>query len=511
MSLRHKACLTSAGIFAMGAASLLNVMPASAQKATRVTIAVTDTSNTFNPYGESNSLMYGIWCHVYGCLVDYDAKKGEYVGLLAERWEIPDSNTWIFHLRRDVRWQNGEPLRASDVIHSYKRILSDPESKQQSNVSMVADMVAVDDHTVKVTTKSPTASLLSYLVQLIVTNKNIYDKYGAKVADTKYAIGAGEYKLERLMPGQMIALAKNPDFPGMKERKGAPDRIIYQIVREPEARLVGLFNGEYQVVQRLLPDLIPRVRDNPKTKIASTRVAEFMFLGMTPKQKPWDNKLVRQAVCYALDRDSIIKNVLKGEAERLDGVVGPGQYGYDPATKTRYPYDPEKAKALLAEAGFPNGVDVDLYTSTGRFLLDKTIGESFVPMLKAVGIRATLNTPEVATYWANIQRGDVPFYYWGRQAVMDPSAALSQFFETGGSPRIGISDPDIDRYLQQERQTFEPEARKRVLNQAFNAILEAAPACLLWRYNHSYGVSKAVEFTPRPDDWITPNDVRLID
>ncbi|MGN6463767.1 MAG: ABC transporter substrate-binding protein [Pseudolabrys sp.] len=510
MSIRRAVYLTSAGLLAAGAASVSTVLPAQAQKATRVTIAVTDTSNTFNPYGESNSLMYGVWCHVYGCLVDYDGAKGEYVGLLAERWDIPDPNTWVFHLRRDIRWQNGEPLKASDVIHSYNRILNDPESKQQSNVSMVAKMEAVDDNTVKVTTKSPTASLLSYLVQLIVTNKSIYDKYGAKVADSKHPIGAGEYKLERMVPGQMIALAKNADFPGMKDRKGAPDRIIYQIVREPEARLVGLFNGEYQVVQRLLPDLIPRVKDNPKTKVESARIAEFMFLGMTPKQKPWDNKLVRQAVCYAIDRDSIIKNVLKGEAERLDGVVGPGQYGYDPATKVRYPYDPAKAKALLAEAGFPNGVDVDLYTSTGRYLLDKTITESIVPMLGAVGIRATLHTPEVATYWANIQRGDVPFYYWGRQAVMDPSAALSQFFETGGSPRIGISDTEIDKYLQLERKTFDPQERKRVLNQAFNAILDAAPACLLWRYKHSYGVSKTVDFTPRPDDWITPNDVRLV-
>ena len=190
----------------------------------------------------------------------------------------------------------------------------------------------------------------------------------------------------------------------------------------------------------MIPDLIPQVEKNANTKVVSVPAAEFMFLGMTPKRQPWNNKLVRQAVCYAIDRDAIIKNILRGQATRLDGVVGPGQYGYDPNTKERYPFDPQKAKALLAQAGFPNGVDVDFYTSTGRYLFDKTIAAAIVPMLQAVGIRATLHTPEVSTYWADIQRGAVPFYYWGRQSVIDPSPALSQFFETGGSPRIGIAD-----------------------------------------------------------------------
>src|SRR6185312_13322953 len=165
---------------------------------------------------------------------------------------------------------------------------------------MVERMEAVDDQTVKVITKEPTAPLLSYLTQFIITNKAIFDRYGAKVADEQHPIGAGQYKLERLVPGQMFALTKNPEFPGMQDRRDAPDQIVYQIVRE--------------------------------------------------------------AVCYAIDRDAIVKSILRGQAMRLDGVVGPGQYGFDPSAGDRYPFDPEKAKALLKEAGFPNGVDVDFYT-----------------------------------------------------------------------------------------------------------------------------------------------------
>jgi peptide/nickel transport system substrate-binding protein len=510
MFMRRTPVRILAKLFAAGLITISSGLFVDAETPSRVTIAVTETSDTHNPYGDSNSLMYGVWCHVYGCLIQYDFDKADYEGLLAQNWEITGPKTWIFHLRQDVRWQNGEPLRASDVVHSFNRVLTDPQSKQKQNLNMIARMEADDDHTVRVTTKEPTAPLLSYLTQFIITNKTTFDKYGSKVADSQHPIGAAEYRLERLVPGQMFALTKNLDFPGMKDRRDAPVSIVYQIVREPAARLVGLFNGEFQIIQRLLPDAIPQVNEHANTTVVSTPAAEFMFLGMTPKRPPWDNKLVRQAVCYAINRDAILKNILKDQALRLDGVVGPGQYGYDANTKERYPYDLDKAKALLKEAGYPNGVDVDFYTSTGRYLFDKTIAEAVVPMLNAVGIRATLHTPEVSTYWSDIQRGEIPFYYWGRQSVIDPSPALAQYFETGGSPRIGISDPKIDRLLQLERVTFDPQQRKQVLNEAFHAILDAAPACFLWRYQNVYGVAKNVSFKARPDDRIDPTDIKVV-
>jgi peptide/nickel transport system substrate-binding protein len=161
-------------IFAYGLGALCAASLAHAQTQRRVTVAVTETSDTHNPYGDSNSLMYGVWCHVYGCLIQYDFDKADYVGLLAQSWETPDPKTWIFHLRTDIRWQNGDPLRADDVLHSFNRVMTDPDSKQKQNLSMVAKMEAIDDHTVKVTTKEPTAPLLSYLTQFIITNKSVF-------------------------------------------------------------------------------------------------------------------------------------------------------------------------------------------------------------------------------------------------------------------------------------------------------------------------------------------------
>lgn len=482
--------------------------PARAQ--TRVSIGVTETIETYNPYGDSVSLLYSIWCQVYGCLGTYDLEKGEYIGLLAERWEVKDPKTWLFYLRRDAQFHDGRPVTAADVVHSFNRIRTDPESKQKAIIAPVAKVEAVDDHTVKITTKRPTAPLLIYLFGTVsITSKAIFDQHGKELADRKYPFGSGPYKLKELLPGQRLVIAKNPDYPGMRQ---APDEVIFRIMREPEQRVTALLNNEIQIAQFIPPHLRERVEKNPNTKVVSVDAVEPMFLAMSPKFKPWDNKLLRQAVCYAIDRDTIIGTLLRGQATRLDGPTGPGTYGYDPNLQPRYTYSPEKARELVKQAGFPNGVDVDFYTPVGRYTLDKQIAEAMVPMLRAVGIRAKLHTPEWGILWANVQAGKVPFYYMGRGTVVDPSRYLAQYFgavEIGGSPRIGYSNPKLDELLALEQQTFDPAKRKKLLSEAMSLITEEAPACFVWTHKLHYGVSKKIDFKPLPTGYIFPEKIRV--
>lgn len=470
---------------------------------TRISIGVTETMETFNPYGDSVSLMYSIWCQVLGCLGTYDFDKNQPVGLLVERWEVKDPKTWLFHLRRDIKFHNGMPLTADDVVHSIRRIRTDPLSKQRQNISAIASESAVDKYTVRIITKAPTAPLLDYLFdRVMITSKAIYDKYGPDVADRQYPIGAGPYKFRELIPGQRLVIGKDPTHPMWKQYKQAPDEIVFRIMREPEQRVTALLNNEIQIAQFVPPHLRERVEQSPRHKIVKFHTAEIMFLAMMPKFKPWDNKLVRQAIAYAIDRDTIIKTLLRGEASRLDGPIGEGQYGYDPNLQPKYTYNPEKARELLRQAGYPNGVDVELSTPVGRYTLDKQVTEAMVPMLTAVGIRTKLVTPEWATLWANVQVGKVPFYYMGRGGVVDPSAALSQYFETGGSPRIGYSNPKLDELLSAERQAFDPSKRKKLLGQAMSLITEEAPAHFLWRHQLLFGMAKNIDYRPLPSERI---------
>ena len=505
--------LRAAGALAAMALAGLAAAPAAAQgKRTQVAVGVTETISSHNPHGDSISLGYGIWCQVYGCLGTYDFEKGDYVGMVAESWEVnkEDPRIWTFKLRRGLKRHNdGRELTAEDVVHSINRMANDPQTRQKQNVRNVAKVEAIDTHTVRITTKEPTAPLLEYLFdRVMVTAKDLYDKHGARTADRKYHWGWGPYKLKELVIGQRIVLEKAPD--NRFAKPGNPDILIFRIMREAEQRVTALLNNEVQIAQFVPPHLAPRIEQATNAAIKPTNSVEIMFLAMSPKTKPWDNRLLRQAVCHAINKDAIIKAILQDQAQRLDGPIGPGQYAYDAAATKQMaiPYDPAKGRALVKQAGL-EGTEVTLHTPVGRYVNDKQITESMIPMLNAIGLKAKLATPEWPTLWSNVQKGKVPFYYMGRGSVVDPSVAFAQYFETGGSPRIGISDPEIDKYLQKERQTFDPAERKKVLNQAFAEIMEAAPACFMWRHKLLYGVAKSVAFDPLPNARVFGTDITV--
>jgi len=484
-----------------GAAALATAiaLPAQAQKKTRVSIGVTETVGAYNPHSDSVALMYAIWCQVYGCLGSWNFQKAADVGMLTESWTIPDPNTWIFKLKKGIRrHDNKAELTAADVIHSINRIRTDKRSSQTQNVKKIKSAVALDKYTVKLTTTQPTAPLLGYVFdRVMITSKDLYDKYGARDADRKHHFGYGPYMLKRLRTGESVIIEKNPLWPGVK--KEWPDEVIFRIMREPEQRVTALLNGEIQIAQFVPPHLLDRVRKSKNARIEEMGSVELMMLIMNPAFPPWDNKLVRKAVAYALDRDSLIKNVLKGEAIKLTGPIGPLQFGYSKNVKPAYEYNPAKARELLKQAGYPNGIDVELSTPVSRYVNDKQVAEAMIPMLRAVGIRAKLKTPEWATLWSNVRKGKVSFYYMGRGGMVDPSSALSQYFETGVAPRTSFSNKKVDALLQKERQTFDIEKRKKYMNQAINALMEEVPAHFLWHQKIHYGVANGVDITIRPD------------
>ena len=287
--------------------------------------------------------------------------------MLVERWEVDkaDKNVWTFHLKRGLKRQNdGVELTSADVVHSVDRINTDPQSKQKQNTSPIKEIVALDKYTVKIVTKEPTASLLEYIFdRVIISAKDLYDKHGAREVDRKFPLGWGPYKLKELVIGQRIVLEKDSSHPDVKPQN--PDTLIFSIMREPEQRVTALLNNEIQIAQFIPPHLAERVSRAANAELRPASSVEIMFLAMSPKYKPWDNLKLRQAVCYAIDRDLIIKNVLKGQADRLDGPIGPGQYGYDAEyTKKNLTiaYDPAKARELVKASGYNNEAGLSRYS-----------------------------------------------------------------------------------------------------------------------------------------------------
>jgi peptide/nickel transport system substrate-binding protein len=494
--------LRTFGIGMVVAASLgaLSLPARPAQAQSTITVSVIGDFSSRNPYADSTAQMYGIWCQVYGCLGTYDPKTADYKGMLAESWEVDpnDHNVWLIHLRKGLkRHGDGKELSAEDVVHSIWRTKNDPHTAQAPNLHPIKSAEAADQYTVRITTTEPTADIPGFLFDtFIVTAKDLFDKYGADKADRDYPLGWGPYALKQIVIGQRIVLEKNPNWPGIKKEN--PDRLIFIRVKEDEARVTGLLNGEIQIAQLIPPHLIPRIEKVPGMVAKAVPSVEGMFLGMNSKFKPWDNKLARQAVAYAIDRDLIIRTILQGHASKLQGPVGQGQYGWSPDVGPKYDYNPQKARALLEQAGLV-GTEIQFSTTVNRYLYDRQAAEAMVPMLEAVGFKVKLLTPDYATEFDQVKKGNRPFFYHGRGSMIDPSAALSQMFETGVSPRIRYSNPEFDKVIAESRSEFDPEKRKKLLQRSFSILLEDVPAFWLWRLNILYGVdTNKVEYTPTP-------------
>ena len=498
--MRNHLRTTFLALVVAGLALGLAANAALAQKKTRVSVGVTETMETFNPYGDSVALLYGIYTEMSGPLCKYNWKVAKWEPRLAKSWTVEDPNNWLFELDQRYKFNDGSPVTAEDIVHSLTRILTDPQSKQKAAVTRpIKEATVVDKFKVRITTKKPTAPLLDFLCDnLIITSKAVYDKYGAREADRKHMMGGGPYAFAELVPGQRMVIKKRPDHPAMVRNPNAPDEIVFRVMREPEQRVAALMNNEVQIAQFIPPHLFKAVDSSPNHKIVKADSIEIMFLAMQPKP-PFDKKEVRQAVCHAIDRDKIIKTLLQGQANRLDGPLGPGQLGYNPNLKARYTYDPKKARELLAKAGYPDGVAVELQTPVNRYVLDKQATEAMIPMLNAAGFKARLLTPEWPTLWANVQKGRVPFFYMGRGGVLDPSSAFHQYFRTGGSPRIGLYHPDIDTALDAEQAEFDPEKRNQHLTTAMELITDMAPACFQWRHQLLWGMTTDIEYQPPAD------------
>jgi peptide/nickel transport system substrate-binding protein len=497
-------------VASLAAVLVLALAPnARSQTAGTVTVAITSDFVSRSPYGDSTAQMFGIWCQVYGCLAHFDPATGTMKQGLAESWvqDPNDTSSWIITLRKGLkRHRDGRVLKAEDVVHSIWRAKNDPASRQAGQLQDIAGSEVIDDSRVRIRTRGPSAVLpVETFDQVIITSKDLYDKHGAERADRDHPLGWGAYQLRQNLLGQRMVLEKHKDWPGIKPAN--PDRLIFIRVPEAEAQLTALHNGEIQIASVIPPHMVARLESKPGIKARVIPSAEQFFLGMNSKYPPWDNRTARRAVAHAINKKLIVEQIYRGQATILDGPIGIGQFGHSPEMKDPYPYDPKKARALLEQAGLI-GAEVNFTVTTNRFLYDVQAGEAIVPMLEAVGFKVTFSTPEYATQFAAIQKGNRPFYMHSRGTMMDPTAAFVQMFETGVTPRVRYSNPEFDKTLAQSRTEADPAKRAALLQKAAAILNEDEPVVWLWKANNIYGVNtNRVEFMPTPHNRVVGAEI----
>lgn len=422
---------------------------------------------------------------------------------LAERWEQVDLKSWKFHLRRNVKFHNGAPFSADDVVATIKEMMAPADGRpyrQGLYISPLESISKVDDYTVVITTKTPFGPFLRYMAELPISPK------AATRADLNAKpIGTGPYRFVEWAKGDHTTLEANPDYWGGRP---AIRRVTYRVIPEAQARLAYAQTGRAQMALRVLPQQVDTAKALKNYRVIPADNVYIMHLGFNMFKPPMDNLHLRQAITHAIDREKLIKFVLKGYATALNGPLDPKTFGYQPDLQ-QPEYNPAKARELLVKAGYPNGVTLDFDTPSGRYLNDKQVSEAIAGMLAEVGIKVNLRVQEWSNYMQTIpkkQQSHLWFIGFGDYTFdADRSMACYNKSYVFGSTNI----EKLDELWQKGRSTSDPKARLAVYREMLNEWKTSAPNVILYRQGVIHVVHNDLDFSPRLDDRLILTDIKL--
>lgn len=427
--------------------------------------------------------------------------QGEVIPWLAESWKLLDDLTYQMNLRTGVKFHNGEPFDAQSVKYTLECFIT-PDlfpaatAQKRSWLRMIDTVEVKDDHTVLIHTKYKSRSMLSYLSVFGMlppkATQALGDKFGTQ------AIGTGPFKLTRYTPSDRATLVANTEYWG----KVPPSKkLTIRFIKEGPTRLAALEAGEVAMINNSPPDQLARVTGNAKLALLSIPTSRIVTLYLTADRPPFDNPKVRQAVNYAIDHAAIVKKLLGGYGAVATSVYSPSilYYKEQPA----YTYDPNKAKALLAEAGFPNGISGAKYVyPTGRFINDAQIGQALADYLKAVGIVVDASSPEYGVQSDNINKGVYECYMGAYGTLtLDPDWALN-FLWNSKTSQSHYKNSQIDGLLAQGDQAFDQAQAKPIYEQAQTLLWGDAASAWLYYQPILDSVDKKLKgYVPRPDEY----------
>lgn len=416
---------------------------------------------------------------VWDALVTRNPDTGEIIPGLARSWKTIDPLTWEFKIQPGVKFHNGNPCNAEAVRYTIEDRILDPKQKspQFGNFKWVKKVEVIDDVTFRIITYEPYPIVLERLNTLFV-----YDPvYCKEVGDQKVAeapMGSGPYQFVKWDRGSEIVLKKNPNY----WQKGIPkiDNIIYRIIPEVSTRAAEMISGGIDFGLNFTPDLWPTFEKSAKVEpmdVPILRVNFWQFDGSGVASKgPWNDKRVRQAIIHAIDRKAIIKTIMGGHGSELHGPCNPLHWGYDPIVKKLdYAYDPEKAKALLKEAGYEKGFEMDVWQYEAY---QNQPNQAAMGYLEQVGIKCNLkdysgNSGQLIKLRNSRKVTGVGNFTWGSYNIFDADAILPSWFMVKEGKCYNL-DQELNDWLQKARESVDPAERKALYSKAQIRIVEEA-------------------------------------
>ncbi|MGW0159453.1 ABC transporter substrate-binding protein [Mycobacterium sp. NPDC003323] len=426
-----------------------------------------------DPHKTSAYFSFQVLENVYDTLVEPDADL-TMVPALAQSWQTsPDQLTWTFRLRPGVRFHDGSPFTADDVVYSYRRII-DEKLSNVDKFSAVTAVDAIDDLTVRITLARPTPNLLTNLGgfkgMAIVSRRNVED---GSIATNP--IGTGPFTFAGRQSGDSITLKANPDY------WGTPPRIpgvTFRFISESSTALAALQAGEIDWTDAVPAQRVPQLEGDDSLRLAVTPSNDYWYLALNAARPPWNDVRVRQAIAYAVDRPSIVQATSYGTAQANQLAIpqgNPWYTGYD-----RYSYDIDRAEALLDEAGAaPQALDMLV---TSEYPQTVTAAQVIADNLQPLGITVDIRTVDFATWLDEQNNGNFDMLMMGWLGNIDPDDFYyAQHHTDGANNAQKFSDPRVDAALDAGRTETDPQARKQ--DYATAATLIADGVSYIFLYN----------------------------
>src|SRR5256884_3151227 len=407
---------------------------------------------------------------------------------LAESWTVSkDGLRYTFRLRKGISFHDGTPLNAEAVKFSIERQINAEHPFNKLGKYPFANyffgnvraVEVVDPSTVEFVLKEPRASFLTILTSAAasIVSPTAVKKFGADYA--LQPVGTGPFKFGSWDRGQRVVLEKNPSYWRYPVKL---DRVVYRPIVEGQARLTELLTGSLDLIVDVPPDFVGQVEQSPKATLLKQVGAHVWYLGINNQKKPFDDKRVRQALNYAVNNDAIVRDVLKGTGSLSHGPVLPNTWGADAALKA-YPFDPDRAKKLLAEAGYPTGFSTTLWVPESGSGMQSPVAMSTVIQsnLKAVGVNVALQTMEWGAYLAKLRTKEQDLFALSWMAgnedpdmVMYPLLHSSQWTPNGPN-RALYKNEKYDELLHQARLTTDQKKRAELYRDAQRILVDDAP------------------------------------
>ncbi len=439
-----------AGVLALAlAASLAAALPADAKT---LRWAGRGDPQTMDPYSQNENLTNNINWHVYDTLVTRD-RNLKIVPGLASSWEQTGPTTWRFKLRPGIKFHDGTPFTADDVVFSFQRATEDT-SQIRAYAKASGKPRKIDDLTVEFVTEGPNPIELEHIVTIFIMSKSWSEKNKAtkpldfknkeEMITARQANGTGAYILKTREPDVKTVMVKNPDWWGWKDKDndGNVTELVYTPIANDATRLAALVAGNVDVVNDPAPQDVPRLSQTPGVRVIEGVEQRIVFLGMDQARdellysnvkgrNPLKDKRVRQALYQAIDIEAIHKATMRGLSKPSGGLT-PSPVQSTPEIEKRLAFAPEQSKKLLAEAGYPNGFEVTLDCPNNRYVNDEKICQAIAAMWSKVGVATKLVTLPRAQYFPKLEKLDTSIYMlgWGggsTDAIFTLQPVLSTF------------------------------------------------------------------------------------